>query len=171
MRDVDTGLTAEVLRTILLYDPATGEFTWRKGRGRLRSGLLAGMVMKSTGRRMIEIKEYNHSFLTSRLAWLYMKGEWPKGIIDHKNHRRADDRWENLREATSSQSMANKPLRKDNKSGVSGVYGPSDSGLWLVTVKFDGRKVLHKHFKSRRAAVIARNKTVRKHHGEFAVFH
>lgn len=49
-----------------------------------------------------------------------MTGEWPENDIDHKNQDALDDRFCNLRIATRSQNLANKPTR--NPSGVKGVY-------------------------------------------------
>jgi hypothetical protein len=47
-----------------------------------------------------------------------MTGKWPNGLVDHKNHKKADDRWVNLREATHSQNNAN---RKKDRKGVSWI--------------------------------------------------
>ena len=60
-------------------------------------------------------------YRASLLAWLYMTGEWPIGIVDHENRERNDDRWENLRSATILQNIANSGVRKDNRCGTKGV--------------------------------------------------
>jgi hypothetical protein len=49
-----------------------------------------------------------HTYKLSRLAWLYMTSEWPRGEIDHANRDPTDDRFCNLREATNRQNQANK---------------------------------------------------------------
>ena len=49
-----------------------------------------------------------------------MHGVWPDNDIDHKNRNRADNRLNNLREATRSENLHNSPSR-----GLSGVKGVS----------------------------------------------
>ena len=39
-----------------------------------------------------------HQMPFARVAFLLMKGDWPKGIIIHKNKNGFDQRWENLQE-------------------------------------------------------------------------
>src|SRR5690348_3341834 len=94
--DFESFLTWEALVDVLSYDPATGEFRWVKS-GRLGwVGRLAGNVDKREGYRRIEI--LGRGFFASRLAWLYMTKRWPRGLVDHKNGVRDDDRWGNLRD-------------------------------------------------------------------------
>jgi hypothetical protein len=64
-----------------------------------------GGIHKSTGYCRIGID--GCLYRSSRLAVLYMTGEWPKAEIDHVNCNKADDRWENLREATHAQNQRN----------------------------------------------------------------
>lgn len=94
------------LRELLHYNPRTGIFTWRvNGRGRfMRAGTRAGTIRKNGYRQIcIDCVLYQ----SSRLAWLYMTGKWPKQLIDHRNRIKNDDRWNNLRSANYSQNGAN----------------------------------------------------------------
>ncbi len=106
------------LRSALIYDPETGLFRWRHARGRMASGSLAGNI-NHYGYRMIWINRYIYS--AHRLAWLYTTGEWPRLGIDHINGNPSDNRFCNLRLATSSQNGHNKRAHKDSRSGVKGV--------------------------------------------------
>lgn len=90
------------------YDPETGEF-------RHKSGKLAGWI-NSDGYRMIKID--NETYSGHRLAFYLMTGEWPEHHVDHENKIKNDNRWINLREATHSENMTNRPL----KDGFRGVY-------------------------------------------------
>ena len=100
-------LTADLLRHLLHYDPLTGAWTWVNPlpHSRMQRGDTAGRIMDN-GRRQIRIA--SGFYYSSRLAWLYMTGEWPKDQMDHINRIRDDDRWENLREATQSQNSFNR---------------------------------------------------------------
>lgn len=106
-----TELTHERLRDLLTYNPVTGKFFWRM-RGGARAGSMRGKY------RSITVDGKAH--LEHRLAWFYVHGRWPCDSIDHANCVEHDNRLENLREATLSQNMANKPRGRRNKSGFQG---------------------------------------------------
>lgn len=130
--DFESFLTWEALVSILSYDSATGEFRWRETRhGRVKVGGLAGSIDVSEGSGYRRIEIHGRGFNASRLAWLYMTREWPENLLDHRNHNRADDRWDNLRQATRMQNGANRLVRHDSKSGVNGVY-QQPSGKWIA---------------------------------------
>ncbi len=83
------------LKRILRYDPDTGEWTWldtmnSRVRAESRAGYRRG--------RHWSIGYEGEIYRSSRLAWFYTTGEWPKHEIDHINGNCLDDRWENLRE-------------------------------------------------------------------------
>jgi hypothetical protein len=94
-------LTVERLRELLTYDPETGELRWRVTRRRAAKGSLAGTLNRN-GYRNIEVEQ--RCYKAHRLAWLYVTGEWPKETIDHINCKRDDNRWANLRQATTAEN-------------------------------------------------------------------
>jgi hypothetical protein len=114
-------LTAERLREILEYDLQTGIFRWRASPANsVAAGSIAGGKPNDDGYLRIGIdgKQYK----TSRLAWLYVHGEWPKEQIDHKDRTRHHNWIDNLREATHSQNLINRGPSKLSKTGHKGVY-------------------------------------------------
>lgn len=132
-------LTAERLRQVLAYDPATGEFTWRvSGRGRFkRVGAKAGCV-DHHGYVVIMIDGL--SYQAHRLAWLHVHGEWPAHEIDHKFGVKTDNRISELRDATRTMNQENlRAARSDNSTGLLGV-SPVPSGKFMATVQSAGKQ-------------------------------
>lgn len=132
-----TILTQAQLREILSYDAVTGEFRWLRSRG---GKALAGTIAGSVNRRgYVEISVGCSKWLGHRLAWLYAHGRVPKAI-DHINGIGADNRLENLREATQGLNMANTRKRSNNTSGFKGVSWCRDTSRWAAQIRKDGRK-------------------------------
>jgi hypothetical protein len=159
-------ITVERLREVLTYDPAAGEWHWHTtdpGRGRRRASKLAGSVQKN-GYRVIRIDR--HLYQSSRLAFLYMTGEWPRDEVDHKDGNPANDRWDNLRPATRANNNANVRMQCNNRFGLKGV-------LQLPNQKWRARiKGLHLGcFSTKEEAHAAYCQAARQHFGEFARFH
>jgi hypothetical protein len=96
-------LTAERLRELLDYDPETGVFTRRITTGRNRrwkaGDKVSGRPSATTGYLGIGIGKRRYA--AHRLAWLWMTGEWPKNLMDHRDCDRTNNRWVNLREVGS----------------------------------------------------------------------
>lgn len=98
----------------LEYSPETGEFRWRNG---WRSGKSAGHYDWG-GYREIEVG--GTTYRAHRLAWLFVRGEWPKHVIDHINHKRDDNRIANLRDVERGINAGHK-APASSRSGVRGV--------------------------------------------------
>lgn len=116
-------LTHERLTQALDYDPEAGIFLWAEnGHGRRKIGDVAGNLDKTEDkldRWIVGIE--GRQYFAHRLAWFYVYGEWPKGLIDHRDRNALNNRIGNLREATNAQNRANSRTNKDNVSGLKGV--------------------------------------------------
>lgn len=84
----------------LKYDPLTGVFTWLVTRNRITQGDVAGSVSKE-GYRVIRIDGEHHK--AHRLAWFYVHGSWPSGIIDHKDGNKDNNKIKNLRDTSQAE--------------------------------------------------------------------
>ena len=124
-------LTQERLRSLLHYDPETGRFVWLVRLGKSWPGLVAG-CLTGNGYRHIRIDGYYYG--AHRLAFLYMTGILPSGPLDHRNHIRDDNRWENIRPATSQQNSHNIARRKNNNSGATGVFWHKRDKRWIAHI-------------------------------------
>lgn len=100
-------LSAKRLREILDYNPETGIFTWKVMLAHRRK---PGDVAGSLTHGYIEIGIENHSYRAHHLAWLYIHGELPQGMIDHIDGNRVNNAIANLRIATNQQNSQNKLL-------------------------------------------------------------
>ena len=107
------------------YDPDTGQFRRKRygkriaGKSRARPGDIVGFRTKSGYIRVGPV-------FAHRLAFLLMTGDWPKQVVDHINRDKADNRWCNLRDVSSSENLLNQGLSRNNRSGVVGVAVQQD---------------------------------------------
>ena len=112
-------LTATLLREDFHYDPDTGVFTRLRSSGGIKAGAISGSV-NSDG--YLDIRVLGKLYRAHRLAWLYMTGEWPAGVIDHKDHEKTNNKYVNLRDVTHAVNLQNQNrARSDSYLGVLGV--------------------------------------------------
>jgi hypothetical protein len=131
------GLTSESLRQWLDYDAETGVFTWRRSAGKARIGAVAGTVTRF-GYLSICVKGRRH--VAHRLAWLYVRGEWPSSEVDHIDTDKLNNRIANLRlctNATNQQNRRGPP--SNNTSGHIGVSWARGIRKWKATICVAGR--------------------------------
>lgn len=130
-------ITQEYLKSILNYNPETGMFKWievKFGRNVHKN------IETLDARGYLVIKIDYEQYLGHRLAWLYMIGEWPKNLIDHKDGITNNNKWENLREANNLQNMQNRKFSKNNTTGVKGVF-INNSGNFIARLQHKGKKL------------------------------
>lgn len=142
---------AETLNALFAYDPETGILTNRVR----RANRMPGAPVPPDVIRISSL-----AYRTSRVIWRMVTGEDPGNReVDHKNHDRMDNRWENLRLATHRQNTINRrPFRK-NPEGVKGAY--------LVGDRCNGKSVYIGRFATRTEAVEAYRARVTAEHGDF----
>jgi hypothetical protein len=111
--------TAERVRERLSYDADTGVFRWREmpRRRAMPNGDVAGC--RSDG--YVTIRLDGKILKAHRLAWLYVHGVWPTGLIDHINGDKQDNRIVNLRDVDQHINGHNRYSVR-NQFGVPGVY-------------------------------------------------
>lgn len=152
--DLDAGLTVDRLRQRLSYSPEDGVFQWR------RSGLIAGGTHHS-GYHQIRID--GRLYLTHRLVWLYMTGEWPVAEIDHKDRDRSNNRWSNLREADHGENQCN--AIRVVRDLPRGVY--ERDGKYRAQIRKHGHLTNLGTFATTDAAARAYKLAATRMHGEF----
>lgn len=156
-------LTVDRLKEALKYDPATGRFTWNVWAPRIKIGDEAG-VITDTGYRIISLDGEHH--LAHRLAMLYVNGRWPVHQVDHINGVRADNRIENLRDATPMENARNGKRRPGNSSGYKGVSRAR--GRWKAQITANYHIIPLGIFDTPEEAHAAYCAAAQKYHGDFA---
>ena len=94
-----------------------GVLYWLEGYGRRKLAPIPAGRQIHHGRWVIKIG-YNE-YLRSRLVFFMHKGYWPEQV-DHINRQTADDRIENLREATPRMNVLNRNAYSN--TGIKHVY-------------------------------------------------
>ncbi len=142
--------TQEELMGALYYNPETGEFS---------------KSLHIDGRGYYQIYIFGKLRLAHRLAWMYVTGEWPRYIIDHKNNNKSDSRFDNLRKATHSQNVCNAKRRKSSApyKGIQKHYN-----RWRAQISFEGKSHFIGLFLTPEEAHSAYCLEAERLHGEFA---
>lgn len=157
-------LTLDRLKELLSYDPSTGEWIWNVARGSAIKGAPCNLI-GSVGYVVITVD--GKGWTGHRLAWFYQTGEVPTCEIDHINGNRADNRFSNLRKATSSQNKCNTGMRPCNTSGFKGVSFNKGAKKWTAKCRHNGKQFHIGYFETAEAASDAYCAFAKRVHGEF----
>ena len=160
-------LTVTYLKQLLNYDPLTGIFTWKVSRNRrIKIGQVAGYTNSPVPHRRIEID--GKSFGEHRLAWLYVYGYFPSGVIDHIDGNPSNNRINNLRDCTHSENLRNTKLSKTNTSEDKGVYWHTRDSVWYASASFMGKLHHLGCFTNKADAITARKRLESDNFGKFS---
>jgi len=122
----------ELAKWLFDYDPETGIITRRVS---VSSRALRGQTITTKNTQGYLVTRFNGKLVYAhRLAYLWMTGEWPPKIMDHKNRNRQDNRWDNLRAVTYSENL-------HNKGEYSGVWWAGRDKVWVASIQIDGKKL------------------------------
>lgn len=165
-RNPRNDLTAEFVRSVLDYDPVTGNLSWKRNPGRWnRHG---GKPVNSVDRTgYIRFMICGRNYFAHRIIWLLMKGAWPSAQIDHISGVRNDNRLTNLREETHVENSRNTKVKNMNTSGEKGVYWHIQSNKWKAQISLYGKRKHLGLFSDITAASAAYEKAAAEFFGEF----
>lgn len=162
-------MTPADLKAVLRYDPETGVFIWAKAPKHHPDllGKPAGAPVPSRGKFYHVIQIGRVKYRRGRLAFLYMEGRWPEEVIDHANGDSLDDRWANLREATSQQNNWNRK-RGAKKSPLPMGVRQAQSGRYVARISQNKSLITIGTFDTPEAAEAAYNQERMRRYGQFA---
>ena len=141
------------LKASIVYCPETGKLSCcktgkSKFSARQKSGHLHGV--------------FDRKYLKAhRVAWFITHDNWPE-FIDHLNGDPSDNRLCNLRAATRIENNKNAGIRRDNTSGIVGVYWQKQSKKWMAVISSEGKSKYLGLYENKEAAIVAR-KTAEKY--------
>lgn len=153
------------IKYLFEYNEETGAFTRivevPGGRGKV--GMIAG---SPDGAGYLMIRVDGRRYKAYQLAWLYVTGNWPKDMIDHRDMNVSNNAFANLRECNNGQNKMNSGVQANNKLGIKNVH-VLPNGSFKASVGKD-KKYHQKIFKTAEAASAwAASKRIELH-GEFA---
>jgi hypothetical protein len=157
----------ELLRKLLRYEPETGKLFWLP---RLRNNFSTQRSFSTWNARYANQEGFTAStgkgyklgrlgkqnYFAHRVAWAIHWGEEPKELIDHINGVRSDNRIDNLRCVGVVENMRNMPLRRDNKSGCTGINWSAADNKWIAGIRVNRRTIYLGIFSSLDDAVAVR---------------
>lgn len=140
-------LTHARLHQILHYEPETGVFRWKE---KMSEGTDIGDAAGSAhsgGYWRIQIG--GRKYLANRLAWFYVKGEWPAYGVDHRDGDGQNNRWANLRDLPQALNTQNqRRARSDNRSGLIGAHRQHRGPGFTSTIIVGGKRMHLGSFKT-----------------------
>lgn len=139
-------VTNDQLKDALSYDAESGAFVWKIAIGRkIRPGRAAGA--NKDGYTTINL--CGERFLAHRLAWMFVNGSFPDGLIDHIDGNKSNNAIANLRIATASENGQNRKLpNKNNKCGLIGARFVESKNKFVASIRIDGKSKHIGYFKS-----------------------
>lgn len=149
----DLKLTQEIVKELLDYNEDSGELIW-KHRGshwfskqkfqntwntRYAGKVASNLYRSKQGYQRLQIGILGKGYISHRVVWLWMTGEWPEDHIDHIDRDATNNKWSNLRLVDATGNCLNSSMRSNNKSGVTGVNWREDVGKWRAEVGLRGK--------------------------------
>lgn len=162
MRIVST-ITIEQLHELFIYEPDTGRLLNRVStNSRARAGAEAG---SDNGRGYLQLRVCGKALFVHRVIFAMHHGRWPSAQLDHIDNDKANNRLENLREATPAENSRNVGARGRNTSGIVGVH--PDGGKWRTMVSVNGRDFHLGRFREKMMAADTYGYVARHVHADF----
>lgn len=121
------------------YNRETGVLYWRKRTNpKQRASLEAGCLNSSDGYITVGIN--GKMYAIHRVIMLMEFGFYGEGYeVDHINHIRSDNRFNNLRFVTVKGNRRNQSVSSKSTTGVTGVYLNKKRGIYAAQIKVDGK--------------------------------
>lgn len=163
--------TAKYLRSRLTYDPQNGQLYYKPKFSGERLALWNGKnAGKPAGHFSTEGYVYvsidGVSIAAHHVVWVMAFGKF-EGTLDHRDRCRHNNTLANLRIATVTQQAQNSVRRRDNKSGVRGVW-LTNNGRYRTSIKINRRTIDLGRYKTLEEAAAVRRDAEKRLFAEFS---
>ena len=126
-----------LLHQVYDYNPLTGVLTYKRDFSRRHKGT----DPTSTTSNGYLVLTMDKTYLAHRIIWLMQTGSFPE-FVDHENHTRNDNRWDNLHRIDRQGNAQNKSVNSNNTSGFMGVSFMGSKGKFRANITVN-RKQIH----------------------------
>ena len=147
-----------------LFEYKDGVLFWKQRKPGRKVGVAAGTV-NTNGYVVVLLS--GSFFYAHRIVFKMFTGKEPE-TVDHINGSKSDNRIENLRGCTHAENGLNKPLTKQNKSGVKNVSWYAPYKKWRVALRVQNKQKNFGYFADIELAELVAAEARDKHHKEFA---
>jgi len=167
MKRIGKRVSEAELKKLLRYEPDTGDFYRLSGPDK---GKKAGTDSAQYYLIGLKTDTLKGIFYAHHLAWVYMTGTWPEKEVDHKDANKKNNKWENLRLATSSQQKQNSLVRSQDikTSQYKGVFWLKTESKWVAKICVNKTRKYLGRFRREEDAALAYRFAAHEHFGDFA---
>lgn len=154
------------LSKAFVYDAKSGVLKWRVWRPHLYGKDCVAGSVSSGG--YVRVNFRGRFLAVHRVVWALVTGSDPHPFeVDHRNNKRTDNRFSNLRLASKSSNQHNRLTNSSTLSGVKGVGWYSKYACWRARIMIDKKQILVGYFNSIEAASRSLRSKRRELHKEF----
>ena len=148
-----------------LFEYRDGELYWKiKANTTIKIGDRAGCKDPKLG-ATTRIKR--RLYKNNRIIFMMFNG-WLPDRLDYIDCNRLNDKIENLRPATLSETCCNRRKPKSNVSGYKGVSWNTSRNKWIASISKDTKQFNLGYFDNKEEAYKVYCNAANKYHGEFA---
>lgn len=148
----------------VLFEYKDGVLFWKQRKPGRKIGVPAGTV-NTIGYVVVQLS--GNFIYAHRIVFKMFTGQEPE-TVDHINGNKSDNHIENLRGCTFAENVLNKPLTKQNKSGVKNVSWYAPYKKWRVALRVQSKQKNFGYFADIELAELVAAEARDKHHREFA---
>lgn len=106
----------------------------------------------------ISIHGMSKIYKSHRLAWLYVTGSFPTGVIDHADGNGLNNAFNNLSDVEQIKNCQNSRISIRNKSGFTGIRWRSNGNKYEACIRVNGKYIYGGRFSDIKEAIMARKK-------------
>ena len=128
--------TQALLHQIYNYDADKGLLSYKRDFHR-RAVNTSPCSVAANGYLVVTLDK---TYLAHRIIWLMQTGDFPE-YVDHINHIRDDNRWDNLRSITHQANNENKSVNKNSSTGFLGVSRIASTGRYRASLTRNHKQI------------------------------